>query len=419
MNYLTRKQNKLIERVSITSIATLWLSNTIDPLGFIGIKYLSMFLLFLGFIVAAFCSFERLSRFEKIFFLFFVAYIPFYGLIRMLIASNGNIFRFNDTSYVISSFFYIFTILIFSEKIYKYNVRFMNISLYCLSVLTCVLYIVPIVGLQLNDVVMFLQKSGLVYISTRTYGGVTTPYIYFIISPMLIMLLSKSVWDFLNRKSVINLYLITFILFSLLLSGTRMNLIMAFMSIAITYVYYRSHKLTRSSIFTFTILAFSFLLLSAFLYYNFNDYVNSALSMNDVSNSKKINDLFLMSEIFNQPSVLLFGQGFNAYDWSPLTRELIDVDATKIELTLFEFIRVFGLLNTLIFAALIVFSLFKKNLFFHELGWCKPALVSYLLVSFFNPYFFSLNGMLVFGTCLSPIFLSESLKEHNIKYGQK
>lgn len=43
-----------------------------------------------------------------------------------------------------------------------------------------------------------------------------------------------------------------------------------------------------------------------------------------------------------------------------------------------------------------------------EFGWVKPALVSYLLVSFFNPYLFSLNGMLAVGTCLSVIFIRKS-----------
>jgi len=346
------------------------------------------------------------SRHQLCFLVFFVVYIPIYGVLRMLIASDGELFRFNDTSYILSSFLFLFTLMIFNEKTIRVNDFFLKVTLYSLVVLIYIVFYLP-----LNEsrfIVGFFMERGSLYLSTRKYSDFEIPYVYFIISPLLILLLSRNLWAFLRKKNTGNFLLVLFVFGALLLSGTRMNALIALATLLMTILWYYKNRIIHQVLLN----AFFWAIFILILYF-FSDFLSAIFSSKDISNAKKIHDLMLMSEILSDPVTLLFGQGFNAYDWSPLTRQLIATHATKIELTYLEFIRVFGLLNFLVLFLFLISFMVKTDKFFIDYGWSTPALISYIFVSSLNPYLFSLNGVLAIGTCLSIYFVSASNKNMN------
>ena len=54
--------------------------------------------------------------------------------------------------------------------------------------------------------------------------------------------------------------------------------------------------------------------------------VGSFFSSSETSNSMKISLLDGYSEIFSRPENLIFGQGFNAHEWSPELRGMIAME---------------------------------------------------------------------------------------------
>ncbi|EOX4196249.1 O-antigen polymerase [Vibrio cholerae] len=382
------------------------MANLIDPLGLFKIKYFAFAILFISVVVVFNQSILLTQRFKIYFSLYFIIYLPFYGLMMMLIASDMQIFRLNDTSYILSSFIITFILLLYNEELVKKNQKIMLFSLYCLVVLTYLVALNDLLGIE--QFVAYFVGQGLLYYSTRTYSHIEFPYVYFIISPMLLLLLTRNFWFFLIKPGYVKFLSVVIVGVSIFLSGTRMNILMIFIALLITMTYFYRNKLTLRVLFTYLISLLLAIISAFIIVYMYSDVISAAFSINDISNSKKFHDFLILLEIYDNPFFLIFGQGFNAYDWSVLSREMIAENATKIELTYFEFIRVFGLVNFMLLFFFFSYALIFMPIGNMEFGWVKPALVSYLLVSFFNPYLFSLNGMLAVGTCLSVIFIRKS-----------
>ncbi|WP_139101523.1 hypothetical protein [Marinomonas spartinae] len=396
----------LKEIVSLISLSLLWVANLIDPVGQgIGVKYPSYFILFLSVFCLFFYVFKRLDKDHKAFLLYFSIYLPLYGFVLMVISSGAQLFKFTDTSYISSSFLFMFTILVVNKKTLFINEFLMKITLYCL-----VFFIVWVFSLSYisegGEGVEYFMKSGMLFFSSRQYGGIKLPYIYFIISPMLILLLARNSWKIFIKFSVYRLVTVLLVVVALALSGTRMNILMSVMTVFVVFLWFQFSRLSYNRL--VSIVSLLLLLLFLFLYVSYSSFQSlfgDAFSSHDISNLKKIDDLDLMMTIFNNPVFFIFGQGFNAYDWSPLTQSLIGSGgATKTELTYFEFIRVFGVLNFLILLFFFIRYIFFIKVTNVEKKWVQPGLLCYLLASTLNPYLFSLNGVLVLGTCLSSIF---------------
>ncbi|MDO4689047.1 MAG: hypothetical protein Q4A94_08960 [Plesiomonas sp.] len=167
-----------------------------------------------------------------------------------------------------------------------------------------------------------------------------------------------------------------------------MNMLFSLFGVIMTILWLRFGRVSYAFLFViFTIL---------FVFFYDSPFIAAALSAGDVSNSTKIGYLTYYSKQFDLLDIFIFGQGYNAHTWSYELNELLAPGASKLELTYLELIRVYGLLVSSIFLFLVMWNTaFIKRLKLCDNNWIQPAIVSYLLMSFSNPYLFSMNGIFV------------------------
>ncbi|MDE1348488.1 hypothetical protein [Vibrio aestuarianus] len=383
------------------AIFSIWFVNLFDPLGsFYGMKYIAILLFFATLSLNLLIGNKLFLNKDFVYFIiFFVVYLPSYG--SALALFNGGVSAsFDDTSYIISAIYFLFSLSIFMKRGFEHTITIMMMTLNLLSILIFWIFIEYSLGL--DYLLSWFVGLGIAYISERNYGGIIFPYIYFIISPMLIFSISYYTWKFLHAKSFCYLCMILFAVMSLFITGTRMNMLIALVSVIVTALW---AKYNRNSLFLFAI--FTVLGVAVLLLIDSN-IINSMFNLKDVSNDVKVGYLSNYASIFNSVSDFIFGQGFNATAWSTETRILIAPGTTKTELTYFEFIRVFGIINFGVFIGFLgYFFIYIKNKDI-KYGWITPASILYLLASSLNPYLFSLNGMLLLGVGIAGVCVSKN-----------
>ena len=135
-------------------------------------------------------------------------------------------------------------------------------------------------------------------------------------------------------------------------------------------------------------------------------------STNESSNKVKISLLSGYYEIFSNPITFLFGQGYNAHEWSSTLRTMIVMEdkASKTELTYIEIIRVYGIFFSMIFIAMLLVVLHKLRGLSSSYYWLYFSFLLFLINSAINPYLFSTNGMLPLGLALACIYFEDRNK---------
>ena len=95
--------------------------------------------------------------------------------------------------------------------------------------------------------------------------------------------------------------------------------------------------------------------------------------------------------------MLLFGQGYNAQEWSMNFKNMLIRsynEGSKTELSYLELVRVYGLIvGTILIISLFIIPLlvYKK---YKKINYIIFAIFIYLINSALNPYLFSTNGVL-------------------------
>jgi hypothetical protein len=384
------KQKGIISDINKAALFLLWFSGVFDPVG--KVFYLRQ----VALIFAFFCLFINIVALNRAFrisqthfalFLLFSFILPLQGFLVGLFR-GGLSERFIDTSYFSAGVFFVTSLLYLDsglgiDEVIRLSVIVLRLS--CLAIFFCLLTTI------FNWSRMWISElfyRGVLFYGNRNYGGVGFYYFYFLASPMLIMLLSYDSWRFFEMPSLRRCLLLIVSIASLFLSGTRAEILLSLIALPFIYLWRKFGKMSMVIMLGMVLLSF---LIST------SPVVASFFSAYESSNNQKLSYLIQYGEIFQDPTTLIIGQGFNAQAWSPQFASIIYGDASKTELTYLEYFRVFGLFG--IISAFIVGFTFLVDIKKVPMRyrWIEPCLVMYLAISAVNPYIFSSNGMLIFG----------------------
>ena len=369
----------------------LFISLIFDPTGeFFKLKYVSVLVAFFVFGINFIFNYRSvsLSKYQIIYIVVFTLIMPLYGISVTLL--NTSLMNITDTSYIGFSLmiFLLVPLLVVPKE------RFIFIFIFSLRVLKAAILLVLISFLIDKDSIgisqFFIEHKSLL-LGFREYAGLSTYYIYFTASPLLIILVAYDSYSLLNRVSIGNILLLSLSIIAIFLTGTRFNMLVAILMLPIALIL-NKYSLTRIYLNGIIFLVFLIVLSN-------NSFTSSFFTSSEDSNNAKIGYLESYVPILENPIYLILGQGFNAHDWSYEFKNLMSKsgnDGTKTELTYLEFIRVFGIFfgvifNLFVFAMpLLIYSTYKK------INFLVVGILIYIFSSAINPYLFSTNGVLVF-----------------------
>lgn len=338
------------------------------------------------------------------FILLFAVILPIQGLYVHSFHSLSA--EFIDTSYIAAGLLMSFSLIYQDINDCLFGVKAFLLSTRMLSILIIIIYTFSLLGS--SEWISFFTERDTAIISFRLYSGVQLPYIYFLASPLLILLMAYDFSKIMDSSGFRAYIPFSISSLSLLLSGTRAHIILAIFFAPIYMLLRSKFKLLGKSI-----LILLLVLSIGLIFGDGTSLVSSFFSPTEASNSIKLSILSKYLEIYSHPIDLIFGQGFNAHEWSANVRQMVamDVGASKTELTYLELIRVFGLfIGTTVIIALVQFTLATKSLpGCHK--WIYPGLIIYLVNAALNPYLFSVNGMLPLGLFSAILFYSRRSRQ--------
>lgn len=379
------------------------LSYMIDPTGeFFHLKYISTGIACLIFIILGIFNIYkfRISNLQLIYIISFCIIMPIYGTIITFF--NSNLSTFIDSSYI---GFSIFLLLLLPIALFQKNVFFQSL-LISLRLLTGIIILVLISfiydGDQIGISQFFIEHKSM-FVGFREYAGITTYYLYFTASPLLLILITYDAHRFINKKNLNNFLPFVITSSALFLTGTRFNMLIAIIILP-TLLFINQFKLKY-------VVTYTFLLLMTLVVLFQNSFTSSFFDTKEDSNSVKTGYFEDYAIILSSPNTILFGQGFNAQDWSFIFKKMLIKsynEGTKTELSYFELFRVFGIfIGSLIIILLwlIPFFIYRK---YKSIHYKFLAIVTYLISSALNPYLFSTNGVLIF------IFIISEFKNQDV-----
>lgn len=385
------KKYSMKEKVFSITLLFLFTSFIFDPTGdFFNLKYISVFFCIIVFGLNFLINYRKI-KFSKIqvFYIFtFCIFIPVYGLSLTIL--NANLSNFTDTSYLGFAFtlFLLIPILNISKDIF---IKVLIMSLRILSLLIFMILISFLIDGDSIGMSQFFIDHKTMLMGFREYSEITTYYIYFTASPLLLILVAYDSYSIINKFTIKKFLFIISSIIATFLSGTRFNMLSAILIFPVALIF---NKYTLKQI----LINFVFFLGFIFLISTIK-FTSSFFSSNDDSNNTKIGYLESYKSILGNPKFLILGQGFNAHYWSGDFKALMaksENDGTKTELTYLEFIRVFGLVFGLILNILIFIIPILLYRVYKEFNFLVTGILIYLFSSAINPYLFSTNGVLIF-----------------------
>lgn len=375
------------------SIYLLWVAAVIDPHGYVGgLRYFALVLVAALIFLHAFAGYRFVRADQRFWrpFVYFVAFLPLYGMVVGALRGGVGEGSFIDTSYISAGG------LFFTSLIYLKARNFDRISMGVILILRLFgIFVISsffFVRLEIfQGWLSFWSDREVALFSTRDYDGIEFPYIYFFASPMLLTLLSYDGLRLLERLTIARTLSILVPVGALILSGTRANIILAGGGFVIVCLWnFLESAGARRAVFLSGAAFLSFVVIQ-------HDFIVAMFNPNEYSNSVKIGYLASYLSMLSDPVTFLWGQGFNAHVWSDEFAGMLTGTASKTELTYLEFLRVFGVPVSLGF--LLILGVLIKGLgaLPEKYQWLGPAVILNLLVSILNPYLFSTNGMLLLG----------------------
>jgi hypothetical protein len=237
----------------------------------------------------------------------------------------------------------------------------------------------------------FGDASGMFSLATSEYGEVAYLRTYFHTSPLLVFSISYFAYRFwkteVNRP--VHFALLVINLGGIILSGSRNNMIVGmalFIGLAVVYSSGWGRKVA--------VLA----ALAGVIFLIGNETLHRMLSVEERSNVWRLALYDDYIEVLSDPRSLLLGQGLGSF-FDSLWRGSV----SNSELTYFELIRRFGIILGMFYLAMIfypVFVLVQRE----RWRWLGLAYLAYLMMIFFNPFFFSSSGMILLTVVLLPAF---------------
>jgi len=260
------------------------------------------------------------------------------------------------------------------------------------------LIIIPVYFLSITNTALFSKiyqylnfEKDVAKFGIRNFYGVTVLMFFYRTSPLLVFPLSYYLTIYLNKRKFSSLILVLFFSFTLMLSGTRANLLAALLVFAYNYLSHQFKKVNKLPL-ILTLMAFIVGLYFLISSLNFDQKETSAEVKSGHVNS--------YIELFKtKPGILVWGQGLGSKFYS----SGYDDQVSQTELTYFELLRVFGIPVTLL---LLLFMIYPLVYLYGKKKISVPkypiiAYIAYLFIVGTNPLLVSSTGMLVIITMYS------------------
>ena len=334
---------------------------------------------------------------KLIFYVGLMIFIPLFSITHYYFIDGGSLFQgfLLFKSYI----FITFSLLIYITQIDVF--RYLSIALSALSIsIIAVSLIVSIFPELFLPLYLFGNNFGIFSIDPgRDYGAAGTYFqMYFVTSSMIVISIAYyfDKWMTLDSNKKLHFSLFFLGIISMFLAGTRNNMIIAIFLPAILFWSYSRNKVFITSIYFCLFLSILFL---------FKDSIISLFDPSEASNFTKLMTLDDYANIFkNDVYTLLFGQGLGAYEnWTGRGLKFVT------ELTYFEIIRNYGLfvgilLLCLMFYPVLYAFVLRPDYKYRHIIW---AYITYLIMSFTNPLFFSSMGILILSAIMASISLHD------------
>jgi len=258
---------------------------------------------------------------------------------------------------------------------------------------------------------VFLDFKETFVISKRAFGGfVFDPVIFYKTSPLLIFGLSYLCQINRFKYLIFNAILIILCLFTLVISGTRANMMA---SVVILFYFFYKNYFTKNKAIKILFWLSSALCFIVFLIPFLGTYVFDTYEQSNQAKLNIINDYFYLwsNNIYSIP----FGQGLGG-GFNTIERGM----SYMVEPTYFEIIRMFGVIGGAVILLFLVlplflFSISKSSNLYTKYQYLLIAYILYLLIEIpSNPLLLSSTGMLIMVVVYSTsikVYLTRHLKK--------
>lgn len=262
---------------------------------------------------------------------------------------------------------------------YSFLIPLATIPIYIITVSYPVLFILIYDFLVLNkDVAM---------ISNRNFYGYELTMVYYKTSAILVFPLSYYCNRLLEgKKSFNSLFLVMLFFSSLIMSGTRANIVAG--TVILIYYLYKYLKSKKNIVYwILAVLTFSCVLTSFILSLSFSNADESS----DVKSGHYSSFLKTISDHFEY---LIWGQGLGSKFYTSGS----DAFAAQTELTYLDLVRFFGLPLACLFFALVIYPIVFLSMnkrINNRNSYAIIAFMTYLFIAGTNPLLVSSTGMLI------------------------
>lgn len=323
--------------------------------------------------------------------------VPLVSIFNVLIFNWNNLSNFNIVG-GIKNYSFLILVIIFST--YKKNtLKLMIIALTILSLVMILMFLViklqikPNIGSELNS---FGVKYIIYQFAPGNFMGFEHLRLYFWTSPLLVLAIgyyaNKVVYSGRKLKYII---LMSINVIGMILSGSRINIVFS-VFVAFMIIFFQ-HITNRRFLWLFAVSLFAVVIISS----KIKD-VEFERSNSDTTKIEMVKQY--VSIYFKDTRNFLIGEGMGAGFYIESRGKYL----TYTELTFFEIIRKYGFMlgGVLIFLMLLPLKFYNKVDI--KSRWILFVYGSYLIMAFFNPFYFSSSGFLLLIFTLVTIFTKEN-----------
>ena len=315
--------------------------------------------------------------------------MPFYGISIGLVNSFVGNMNWGQEVIYFSAFFFFLLII----PILHINIRIsyiFNITTLIIVVLTIGIYI-AMIFLPNSAKLLFqylVTETGTAAMGYRNYGVVRVMMVWYRTSPLLVFPLTFFLHQVLLEKNrsfiLLKTIAITSIVFTLLLSGTRANMLTVCLILFI-YINIFLFKNNKKLFVTFN----SFALILGI--YVLSDVLFILFNKSEHSNLIKYGHFISYLDLFTQnPLNLIWGQGIGL----PFYTAGFHKEVFATELQYFEMVRIWGLPLTIVFMGILVLPLIK-DLKAKKITHISIGYLAFLFIAGTNPFLLDSTGMIV------------------------
>ena len=256
----------------------------------------------------------------------------------------------------------------------------------------------------------FMQShDNTIMMSHRDFYGVRVFSVFYKTSPILVIPLSFALVNFFKRKTLKDLFCSFIFCMALFMSGTRANMFSCALIVFAVFIFYQFFVRKRMFIVSvlFCIFSLAFLFATVFL-----------LTTHETSTDMKVGHFGAFMQLFSQAPVqyTLIGAGPGARMYTPGFGFVTAVT----ELTYLEFVKNYGLVQTILIIALFLLPLLNyannRNYDMFSKASLMIGYIAYLFIGGTNPLLVSSTGVMVFTISMSMsagnIFLQKTSTKH-------